>query len=167
MFQSGKSEAEVLEILRQRSRDNGRTPMQWEDSPYAGFSTGTPWITPPDNFKTINAKAEKADEDSILNYYKALIRLRKENSVISDGQIEFLDCGRECVFAYRRFLDGEDLFVLNNLTENETALDDISWTPSCVKLLGNYPDTAMKNGRLTLRPYESVVYKHAVNPIDR
>ena len=159
MLQSGKSEAEALDILRQRSRDNGRTPMQWSGAPNAGFSDGIPWIMPPDNFKTINVQAEEQDEDSILNYYKTLIRLRKGNPVISDGQIEFLDCGCECVFAYRRFLDGDELLVFSNLTEKEIVLTDTSWTAGCNKLIGNYENVKTKEGQLVLRPYESIVYR--------
>lgn len=159
MLQGGKTEGEALEVLRQRSRDNGRTPMQWDASPNAGFTNGTPWIMPPDNYQAINAEAERQDPDSILNYYKQLIRIRKENPVISDGQIEFLCCDRAGVFAYRRFLDENDLYVFNNLTEKEAALDGTAWTENCKKVLGNYADTAVKEGRLTLRPYESIVFQ--------
>lgn len=157
MLQNGTSEAEALKILRQRSRDNGRTPMQWSGTPNAGFSDGTPWIMPPDNFQTINVQVEEQDEDSILNYYKTLIQLRKTCSVISDGQIEFLDCGAD-VFAYCRFLDGNKLYVYNNLTGKETELPNISWTGECKKVLGNYDGASVKDGHLVLRPYESIVY---------
>lgn len=157
MLQNGTSEAEALKILRQRSRDNGRTPMQWSGTPNAGFSDGTPWIMPPDNFQTINVQVEEQDEDSILNYYKTLIQLRKTCSVISDGQIEFLDCGAD-VFAYCRFLEGNKLYVYNNLTGKETELPNISWTGECKKVLGNYDGASVKDGHLVLRPYESIVY---------
>ena len=159
MLQNGRSEAEALEILRQRSRDNGRTPMQWDGSANAGFTAGTPWIMPPDNHQTINVEAERQDPDSILSYYKQLIRLRKENPVISDGQIEFL-C-RDCVdvFAYRRFLGEDELFVFNNLTGKEVELSDSPWTAACEKVIGNYADITAKEGRLTLRPYESIAFR--------
>ena len=159
MRQSGKTETEALEILRQRSRDNGRTPMQWSGKANAGFTDGTPWITPPDNFRTINAEAEALDKDSILYYYKELIRLRKENPVISDGQIEFLCNDRAEVFAYRRFLDQDELFVFNNLTGKEVALAGTPWTAEYRKVIGNYADIAVKDGCLVLRPYESIVYR--------
>ena len=159
MLQNGKNEPEALEILRQRSRDNGRTPMQWNAGPNAGFSAGTAWITPPDNFPAINAAAEGQDEDSILSYYKKLIRLRKENPVISDGQIEFL-CG-DCtgVFAYRRFLDGDGLFVYNNLTGNAVVLTGAAWTAGCKKLIGNYDGAKTESGHLVLRPYETIAFR--------
>lgn len=151
MLQSGKTEEEALEVLRQRSRDNGRTPMQWDGSPAAGFTSGTPWITPPENYRTINAEAELRDPDSILHYYKRLIRLRKENPVISEGQIEFLFQDVPDVFACRRFLGDEELFVVNNLTGHSVTLHGISWE-SCEKVLGNYADSST-----VLRPYESIV----------
>ena len=153
MLQSGKTEAEALEILRQRSRDNGRTPMQWDASPNAGFTGGTPWITPPDNYREINAENERRDDDSILNYYKRLIQLRKEEPVVAEGQIAFLFQDVPGVFAYRRFLEGRELFVVCNLTRRDAVLDGAPWSGG-EKLLGNYGDSSP-----VLRPYEAAVYR--------
>lgn len=153
MLQSGKTEAEALEVLRRRSRDNGRTPMQWDESDYGGFTDGKPWILPPENFRTINAEAELRDPSSILHYYKRLIQLRKELPVISKGQIEFLLQDVPEVFAYRRFLGDEELFVACNLTGHGVTLDGAPWEGR-EKLLGNYADSTAG-----LRPYEAVVYK--------
>ena len=156
MLQSGKTEEEALEILRRRSRDNGRTPMQWSAAPNAGFTEGTAWLAPPENYAAINAEAEKQDPDSILHYYRALIQLRKENPVISEGQIEFLYQDHPSVFAYRRFLDGDELLVFNNLTGEEVMLKGFDWPDGCTKVIGNYADVSSKNGRLVLRPFESI-----------
>ncbi|MEY8387871.1 alpha,alpha-phosphotrehalase [Oscillospiraceae bacterium 38-13] len=153
MLQSGKTEEEALEVLRQRSRDNGRTPMQWDGGANGGFTSGTPWILPPENYRTINAQAELRDPDSILHYYKRLIRLRKEEPLIADGQIEFLFQDIPEVFVYRRFLGDEELFVACNLTGQDVALDNTPWT-DCEKLLGSYEDSAG-----VLRPYEAAVFK--------
>lgn len=153
MLQSGKTEAEALEVLRQRSRDNGRTPMQWDGSASAGFTSGTPWILPPENYRQINAQAELRDPDSILHYYKRLIQLRKKEPVIAQGQIEFLFQDVPEVFAYRRFLGDEAMFVACNLTGHGVALDGAAWA-DCEKVLGNYPDSAVG-----LRPYEAVVFR--------
>ena len=158
MLQSGKTEAEALEILRRRSRDNGRTPMQWNDAPNAGFTDGTPWLAPPENYKMINAETEEQDPDSILHYHKALIRLRKENPVIAEGRVKFLYCGRPDIFVYSRSLDGDELLVWNNLTGKEIALDTI-WLDGFKKVIGNYEGAALKDGHLVLRPYESMVYR--------
>lgn len=156
--QNGTSEEDALEILRQRSRDNGRTPMQWDASPGAGFTTGTPWIAPPANYKTINVQAEIQDPDSILNYYKRLIALRHENPVISRGDIEFLYADVPGVLAYRRTLGDKQLTVLNNFTDKGISLDLPDPAAVQTKVLGNYDDSAVEDGRFTLRPFETVVY---------
>ena len=150
----GKSEAETLDIIAQRSRDNGRTPMQWDASANAGFTTGTPWIGIADNYKAINAAAQMDAPDSIRSFYKTLVALRKKMPVISAGKIEFLYPDNADLLAYRRY-DGEtELLVLCNLREREIAKPlPVGWTDA-EKLLGNYPDTAD-----TLRPYECVVLK--------
>ena len=155
MLENGKPKEEALETLRQRSRDNGRTPMQWDGSPNAGFTDGTPWIQPPENYRAINVAAALQDPDSILHFYKSLIRLRKENPLISDGKIEFLYPDETRLLAYRRFLGAESLFVLNNLSGKEICLDGVR-TDSCEKVLGNYPEVSNREGKLLLRPYETL-----------
>ena len=152
MLQSGKTEAEALEILRQRSRDNGRTPMQWDGSINAGFSSAAPWILPPENYRTINAQAESRDPDSILHYYKKLIRLRKQEPAIARGQIAFLCQDVPGVFAYRRFLGERELFVVSNLTGRSADLGSRPWA-GLRKVLGNYDGDAA-----VLRPYEAAVF---------
>jgi len=158
ILQSGKTEEEALEILRQRSRDNGRTPMQWDGSANAGFTSGTPWITPPENYRTINVRTELQDPDSILYYYKKLIRLRKQEDVVSEGRIEFLCQDIPEVFAYRRYLGEKELFVVNNLTDRAVALGRMPWD-GCEKILGNYGDSAS-----ILRPYEAAVLRRKRQP---
>lgn len=149
-----KTEAETLDIIAQRSRDDSRTPMQWDASENAGFTTGTPWIGIADNYKAINAAAQVDTPDSIRSFYKTLVALRKKMPVISAGKIEFLYPDNADLLAYRRY-DGEtELLVLCNLREREIAKPlPVGWTDA-EKLLGNYPDTAD-----TLRPYECVVLK--------
>ncbi len=152
--QEGKSEEETMEILGARSRDNSRTPMQWEAGINAGFTSGTPWISVNENHKTINAAAEEKDEDSILAFYKNLVRLRKENTVISEGSIRFLDTPAS-LLAYEREYEGTRLLVLCNLTREPLALPENhgsrkGWT----KFLGNYEGMEER-----LRPYEVLVLK--------
>ncbi len=156
MLESGKTKEEALETLRQRSRDNGRTPMQWDDRPNAGFTDGTPWIQLPENYRTINVEAELQDQDSILHFYKALIRLRKENPLISDGKIEFLYPDETRLLAYRRFLGDDSLWVFNNLSGKELSLPFVRWSDGCERLLGNYLEVSAPGGQLLLRPYETV-----------
>ncbi len=156
MLESGKTKEEALETLRQRSRDNGRTPMQWDDRPNAGFTDGTPWIQLPENYRTINVEAELQDPDSILHFYKALIRLRKENPLISDGKIEFLYPDETRLLAYRRFLGDDSLWAFNNLSGKELSLPFVRWSDGCERLLGNYPEVYAPGGQLLLRPYETI-----------
>ena len=153
--EQGKSEAETLNILAQRSRDDGRTPMQWDSSPNAGFTSGTPWIGVADNYKSINAAAQTSDADSIYSFYKAMVRLRKEHRVISEGKIEFLYPDNTDLLAYRRYgsADKEELLVLCNLTEQEIHAELPDAWATAEKLIGNYAD----NPSETLRPYECVV----------
>ena len=152
----GKSEAETLDIIAQRSRDNGRTPMQWDASANAGFTTGTPWIGTADNYQTINAAAEMDDPDSVRSFYKTLVHLRKQHKVISEGKIEFLFPENADLLAYRRYgaPDGEELLVLCNLTAHEVPVTLPEGWAGAEKLLGNYTETAA-----VLRPYECTVLK--------
>lgn len=123
LLSEGKTKEEAIKILAERSRDNSRTPMQWSDKENAGFTTGTPWIQTEDNYRQINVEAEEKDEDSILNFYRKLITLRKEMPVISKGKIKFIEEENEGVLAYTRTLDDQKLVVFCNLKEevNEVA----------------------------------------------
>ena len=158
--EQGKTPAEALEILAARSRDNGRTPMQWDDGPNAGFTAGTPWLGLADNYQTINAAAQWEDPDSILWYYRRLIALRKENKLISEGKIEFLFPEDAQLLAYRRYdpAGSGELLVLCNLTGRELSDRLPEGWAGAEKLLGNCPDSAPAG---TLRPYECLVLQRA------
>ncbi len=151
----GKTEAEALDILAQRSRDNGRTPMQWSAAPNAGFTTGIPWLSPPENYAVINAEKEWKEEDSVFRFYQELIRLRKERNVISRGQIAFLLPEELRVVAYRRWDESDELLVLCNFTSETVPVDCPERFRSAQVLLGNYPVTAEET--MALRPYECLV----------
>lgn len=159
LLKQGKTEEEALQVLQARSRDNGRTPMQWNGKKNAGFSVHEPWIGIPKNYFYINTEAEKKDKDSIYYFYKELIKIRKENPVISDGAIEFLWEDRDDVFAYRRYLGDEKMDIYNNLRGDEIILDTGIKTGS-EKLLGNYEGILEKNGALVLRPFETLILKN-------
>lgn len=148
--QQGHTAAEALEILAARSRDNGRTPMQWDATAHAGFTAGTPWIGVVDNYKTINAAAQVEDPDSLFQWYRTLIALRKEYEVISEGRIEMLFRDNADLLAYRRFTDREELLVVCNLTGHDTALTLPEGWQDARRLLGNYPD----GPRTALQPFE-------------
>ena len=150
----GETEAEALETLAQRSRDNGRTPMQWDAGPNAGFTAGTPWIGAAGNYRAINAAAETGDPDSVYSFYKKLTALRKARPVIQAGHIEFLYRGDPDLLAYRRW-DGEsELLVLCNLTAHDAPVALPGGWQTAGVLLDNYPDAAPG---APLRPYEALV----------
>ena len=108
----GVSHEEMMGYLKRISRDNARTPMQWDDSANAGFTTGTPWIKVNSNYKTVNAKQQTTDPDSVFSYYKELIRLRHENDIIVYGEYELLEPQNEELFIYTRTWNNEQLMVL-------------------------------------------------------
>lgn len=153
----GKTRDEAMEVLRQRSRDNSRTPMQWDSGKYAGFSENEPWIGIPDNYKYINTAAEEQDSDSILNYYRKLIHLRKQYSVIQEGTIEFLYQSQPEIFGYKRLLEKQELIVVNNLTGREVVLQKPVSCEGCEYLTGNYPQENFGPLLGILKPYESAV----------
>ena len=158
MEEEGRSKEEALEIIGARSRDNGRTPMQWDGSEKAGFTDGTPWLGIPANHSYINVEAEQKDPDSILNYYKKLVALRKKYEIIADGEIRFTDAGNENIISYDRMLDGQKLSVFCNLRGTEQALDTAFEAPAGKILIGNYADTAASDQAVrieSLRPFET------------
>ncbi|OBZ14893.1 alpha,alpha-phosphotrehalase [Bacillus sp. FJAT-27264] len=116
LLERGKTPEEAMDIIRERSRDNSRTPMQWDDSPQAGFTTGTPWIKVDERYREINVQQQLDDPDSILHHYRKLIGLRKSLAVLTDGRYERLDEGHPQVFAYARVSDKETLVVISNFS---------------------------------------------------
>ena len=158
LLNEGKTKEEALEILAARSRDNSRTPMQWTDERYCGFSHTKPWIPVSDNFEKINVKKQKQDRDSILEFYKKLIMLRKEKEVIARGNIEFMEVENAGVLAYTRCLDKQKLLVCCNFRDVESQMEFTQEWKSGRKILGNYEENHKNNYKvLTLRPYEIIV----------
>lgn len=143
---------DMMRYLKEISRDNARTPMQWDDSRNAGFTTGTPWIRVNPNYKEINAAACTADPDSVFHYYQELIRLRHTLPIIVYGKFEGLLEDSETIYAYRRLLDGQVLTVACNFTDQEQACD-LCEDPAARELISNYK--THKTG--TLQPYEARV----------
>lgn len=139
-----------------RSRDNARTPVQWDDSEQAGFTSGTPWIPVNPNYKEINAKAETKDPDSVFHYYKKLIALRKENPVMVYGKYEPLLEDSEELFVYTRTLDNEKLLIVCNFTDQDVAftMPEEFTGRSC--LIANMENDYSKNN-ITVKPYEAFV----------
>ena len=150
---SGIVKAEdMMRYLKEISRDNARTPMQWDDSKNAGFTDGTPWINVNPNYKEINAKAAVADPNSVFHYYQELIKLRHTLPIIVYGKFQGLLDDSETIYAYERHLDGQVLTVACNFTDQEqdcTLFDDLAGE----ELISNYKEH--KTGKL--QPYEARV----------
>ena len=143
---------DMMRYLKEISRDNARTPMQWDDSKNAGFTDGTPWINVNPNYKEINAKAAVADPDSVFHYYQELIKLRHTLPIIVYGKFQGLLEDSETIYAYERHLDGQVLTVACNFTDQEqdcTLFDDLAGE----ELISNY--NTHKAGKL--QPYEARV----------
>lgn len=154
--ESGKSKEEALHILGERSRDNSRTPMQWDNTKYAGFSETEPWISLPEDREGVNVSDQEADEDSVLNFYRKLVNLRKEYEVIRDGSIEFIFDSVKEILAYKRVGEDGDILVLNNMSKDEVSLpQSIDMTGRKI-LLSNYDESRI-SGIDVLRPYECIV----------
>ena len=137
-----------------KSRDNARTPMQWDDSPQAGFTTGTPWIAVNPNYTEINAKAETADANSVFHYYKKLIALRKEYPVVVYGKYKALIEDSKELFAYTRTLDDEKLLVVCNFCDYETNFTMPAEFAEASCLISNVENVYDKN-EMTQKPHRA------------
>ena len=152
----------MISYLRNKSRDNARTPMQWDETDEAGFTTGTPWMPVNPNYKRINAAAQIGDEDSVYNYYRKLISLRKEYPIIVNGDFELVGEDDTAVFAYLRHWKDQILWVACNFTDRMQKIVSPSsnhteyrkWEVICT----NYSPSgdAFEKGQIELRSYEAV-----------
>ena len=139
-----------------RSRDNARTPVQWDDSDQAGFTSGTPWIAVNPNYKEINAKAETKDPNSVFHYYKKLIALRKENPIMVYGRYEPMLEDSEELFVFTRTLDDKKLLAVCNFTDQDTGFTIPEEFVGSSCLIANMEDDYNK-AAMTLKPYEAFV----------
>ncbi|PES22193.1 alpha,alpha-phosphotrehalase [Bacillus anthracis] len=163
-LEEGLSKEEIIGILKQKSRDNSRTPMQWNEEMNSGFTTSTPWISVAENFKEINVEKALEDKESVFYHYKKLIELRKTYDVITEGEYAILDKNDPKIWAYTRTTESEVLLVINNFYGEEITYS----VPAHVQLdgmkqeilLSNYTDASKDITKLNLRPYESIVYRY-------
>lgn len=171
-LEKGYAEKDIMESIYAKGRDNARTPMQWDDTENAGFTTGTPWLGVNPNYTEINARSQLQDENSVFHYYKKLIHLRKENSIFVDGDFTLLLPEDENIFAYVREYEGRKLLVAANFTDKEVECPLLKeWgvpadedgaaksRDNGVKLLiHNYNDLPSQQ---KLRPYEAMIWEKA------
>ena len=154
-MEAGYSEEEIMRSIHAKGRDNARTPMQWDDTENAGFTNGTPWIKVNSNYKEINAKNQVDDPDSIFNFYKKLIQLRKQYSVLVDGSFTLLLEEDENIFAYQRKNSKQTLLVICNFFDKTIEMPLEEMCQGKKLLLGNYKE--IKDLSI-LRPYEARMY---------
>ena len=150
----------VMEGIHARSRDNARTPMQWDDGRNAGFTDGTPWIKVNPNYKNINVKNEIDDPDSIFNYYRKLIQIRRENPVVVYGKYDLILKEDEQIFAYTRTFEDKKLLVICNFTGDNPIFNlpaNIKYS-KVKRLINNYEIENDNINRFELKPYEARVY---------
>lgn len=153
------TEKEMLRFLRYKSRDNARTPFQWNDEKNGGFTDGTPWIMVNPNYTEINAKEQRMREDSVFHYYKKLIQLRKEHEVIVYGTYDLLLPEDKELYVYTRTLERTKLLVICNFSEKEKTFElPEGWQKDGMQvLIGNYAD-AKAEDTMNIRPWEAVVF---------
>ena len=139
------------------SRDNGRTPMQWDASDNGGFTSGTPWLPVNENTKTINVVAQQEDPSSILNHFRAMTALRTSNPVLIYGDYELLDT-EDQIYAYLRSYEGQKVLVVLNYSKENSTLDlsNYKWSDT---LINNYEDLKTADGKAVLKPYQAVILK--------
>lgn len=153
----GYTKEAIIESINAKGRDNARTPMQWDNSAHAGFTTGTPWLHVNPNYPEINVKQSLADEDSVFYTYKKLIELRKEHAIVVWGEYELIEETAEEVFAYYREFSGEKWLVVANFSESNqtfTLEEEIGEV-----LVHNYHTSLPKSGEVLLKPYEAFATK--------
>ena len=154
------SPEDMMRYINKKGRDNARTPMQWNDTENAGFTTGTPWFTVNPNYKEVNVAEQEKDPDSILNFYKHLIQMRKEYPIIVYGSYKLLYPDHKTAFVYERMLEDEKLLVACNFSAEELELEvPAEFVQKEAELLiSNYHEAKISE-KLVLRPYEARVYR--------
>ena len=155
----GHSHEDIMMSIYAKGRDNARTPIQWDASAHGGFTTGEPWLSVNENFSSINVAQALADEDSIFYHYQQLINIRKQNDAIVYGDYALLNEDDPNVFAYIRTLGEDKVLVVCNFYDQHVTFSYPNERVSVEVMLSNYKDSSTQLKRLTLRPYEAVMYR--------
>ena len=160
-IEEGVPHQEMMEIIWASCRDNSRTPMQWNNDENAGFTTGTPWFGMNPNYKEINVEAQQTDENSILNFYKKMIELKKEHEVFTYGTYDLLLEDHPQIYAYTRTLHDEKVVVISNISKSEAVYDEAAFKLKCNRLLLNNYEVEEHDAvtTITLKPYETRIYR--------
>ena len=148
-----------LKKLNLLSRDNGRTPMQWDDTNNAGFSSETPWLPVHENHTTVNVANQQNDHNSVLNHFRKMVALRKDNLLLVYGKYEILQEEHPTIYAYSRTLDDEQMKILLNFSETISKINLLDLGLYKEVLINNYNELLIDKNTITLQPYQAVVLK--------
>lgn len=154
----GYNKKDIIQSINKKGRDNARRPIPWDDSLNGGFTTGTPWLALNPNYKELNVKEDRQNKESIFNYYKELIRLRKEHDLIVWGSYKELLPNDPQLFVYERSYHDETWLIIINFYEKATVYKNQDQKVDTI-IISNYSDSGKNLEQLSLRPFESVVYK--------
>lgn len=156
---SGEDLDEFMKVLNYSSRENGRTPMQWDNTENAGFTRGTPWKKVNNNYTEINVAAQNNDPNSILNHFRKMTKVRKENPVLVYGQYELLEREHPNIYAFTRTLEEEKVLVLLNFSEEKASIMLSEVLVSEKAIINNYSELEIENDMLNLLPYQAVILR--------
>jgi oligo-1,6-glucosidase len=148
-----------LKTMNLLSRDNGRTPMQWDASENSGFSIAKPWLPVHKNHTIVNVEAQEKDANSVLNHFKKMVSIRKENLVLVYGKYTLIQKEHETVYAYTRTLDEEKMFVLLNFSEEKSSISIPDLSKNSNVLINNYNRLTITKNSVELAPYQAVIIK--------
>jgi oligo-1,6-glucosidase len=148
-----------LKKLNLLSRDNGRTPMQWDAKKNAGFSSETPWLPVHENHTTVNVANQQNDHNSVLNHFRKMVALRKQNLLLVYGNYEIIQEEHPTIYAYSRTLEDQKMLILLNFSELESSIAMSSYNSANEVLINNYSELSVDKNTITLKPYQAVVLK--------
>nr|HMP31761.1 alpha-amylase family glycosyl hydrolase [Saprospiraceae bacterium] len=163
-YKKAMNNGEDMEMFMQKlnfeSRDNGRTPMQWNTLPNSGFTSGKPWISVNDNYVDINVEKQKLDKNSVLNHFRTLAKLRKENPILVYGAYELIAADHHTIYAYTRTLGKDKVIVLLNFSTSTNSIELPSQDVSKVNILINNMSTLNIEGqKINMLPYQAIIIK--------
>ena len=155
----GENMEEFMKVLNYSSRENGRTPMQWDDSPNAGFTNGTPWKKVNPNYTEINVEAQDKDPNSILNHFREMTSVRKNNPVLVYGKYELIQKDHPDIYAFTRSDESQKVMVLLNFSANNSSIDLEETSKFGQQLINNYDTLTINEKTVILEPYQAIVVK--------
>ena len=162
-YKKAVTDGEDLDLYLQKlnllSRDNGRTPMQWDATKNAGFSNETPWLPVHENHSTVNVLHQENDQNSVLNHFRKMVALRKDNLLLVYGNYEIIQDDHPTIYAYSRTLEDQQMIILLNFSELESSISLPNFDHNKEVLINNYNELSIDENTITLKPYQAVVLK--------